>query len=86
MRILCAVIAAGLVLGCKTETIRVPGPVEYRDRLVVQPIPSQLLEEQKVATGKLSECPDVAAARKRSLEQCNAQLRAIKDGQDEPGR
>ena len=80
MRIAAACAVSLLLAACvPTRTVMVPGPVEYRDRIVVQPIPGQLLQEHDVATGPLSACPDVAAARKRELERCNADKRALRD-------
>jgi hypothetical protein len=66
----------------KRETIRVPGPVEYRDRLVVEPIPAELLREHPVATGPLAVCPQVAAARRAELEACNADKAALRARQE----
>ena len=79
MRAAWIVIACALaVAGCKPQVIRVPGPVEYRDRLVVQPIPPALLSEHPITTGPLSACPAVAAARRAELEACNADKAAIR--------
>lgn len=63
---------------CTREVVPTPGPVEYRDRIVVQPIPAELLVEHPIATGPLSACPDVAADRRRELEQCNKHKRALR--------
>ena len=82
MRVIVAMLALMLTGCCKPETVRVPGPVEYRDRLVVQPVASELLQPHPIATGPLSQCPDVAAARKRELEQCNAHKAQIREGQE----
>lgn len=70
-------LAALILAGCcpKPEATR-PVVVEVERRVVV-PLPAELLTEQPVVSGPLSECPAVAAARKSALEQCNAQLRAI---------
>ncbi len=81
---LAAVCAALLLAACcpKPQTIRVPGPVEYRDRLVVEPIPAELLREHPVATGPLAVCPQVAAARRAELEACNADKAALRARQE----
>lgn len=65
----------------KREVIRVPGPVEYRDRLVVQPIAPELLRDHPIATGGVAECPRVARQRRAELEACNADKAAIRAGQ-----
>lgn len=65
----------------RKEVIREPGEVVYRDRIVVQPVAPGLLVEHEVATGPLSQCPNVAADRKRALELCNAQIREIRESQ-----
>jgi hypothetical protein len=67
----------------KRETIRVPGPVEYRDRLVVQPVPPDLLREHPIAVGDIAECPRVASQRRAEIEACNADKRAVRDLQQE---
>lgn len=68
---------------CPTpQTIRLPGPVEYRDRLVVQPIPAELLGEHPIATGGIAVCPQVAANRRAELESCNAAKAAIRKMQE----
>lgn len=64
---------------CSPEIIREPGPIVYRDRLVTQPIAPELLEPHPIATGPLSECPDVARARKAELEACNADKAALRE-------
>lgn len=63
---------------CKPEVIREPGPVEYRDRLVVEPIPADLTNEHPIAEGPLSACPQVAAQRKSELIECNADKAALR--------
>lgn len=50
-----------------------------RDRLVVQPIPADLLREHAIAEGPLSQCPSVAAARRAELAACNADKAALRD-------
>jgi hypothetical protein len=79
MRALVPILCLLLAGCCKPELIRVPGPVEYRDKLVVQPIPAELLEEHPVATGQLSECPFVASQRKAELTKCNSDKKALRD-------
>lgn len=63
---------------CKPEVITRPVPVETV-RLVVQPIPAELLRDHPVATGPLAECPKVAAARRAEIDACNADKRALRD-------
>lgn len=63
---------------CTREVIRTPGPVQYRDRLVVEPIPADLLREHPIATGSIAECPQVAAQRRSELEACNADKAALR--------
>jgi hypothetical protein len=77
--VLIALIALGALVGCATpDVIRLPGPVEYRDRLVVQPIPAELLRAHPVAEGPLAVCPQVAAQRRSELEACNADKAALR--------
>lgn len=64
---------------CKPQIVRVPGPVEYRDRLVVQPVEPRLLETHPIPHGKVSECPAVASERKRLLQECYNSLQIIKE-------
>lgn len=79
-RLLIAAVAAAAAGCCpKAEVIRLPGPVEYRERLVYVPIPSELTEQHEIATGPLSECPQVAAKRKAELQACNADKRATRE-------
>lgn len=71
-----------LMAGCtKIEYVKVPGPVEYRDRLVVQPIDSTLLRTPPIPSGKVSECHEVAAERKELLKSCHASLEIIRNSQ-----
>lgn len=83
MRALLLIAVCLLLAACcpKPQTIRVPGPVEYRDRLVVQPIAPDLLREHPIATGDVAECPRVARQRRAELEACNADKQAIRAGQ-----
>lgn len=74
-----AIICLLLTGCCAPEIIREPGPVVYRDRLVTQPIPPELLRPHPIATGPLSQCPDVAAARKAEIEACNADKEALRE-------
>ena len=84
MRAAIVAIAALLLAACApTRTVLVPGPVEYRDRLVVQPVPDALLRPHDIATGDLSQCPTVAAQRAAELRACNADkaaIRALREG------
>lgn len=73
-------IVALLISGCcATETIREPGPVQYRDRLVIQPIPENLTAPLPVAEGPPSQCFEVAAARREQLEVCNTDRKTLRD-------
>lgn len=74
-----ALILAPLLLAacCPTTTVTKPVIVEV-ERLVVDPVPAELLIERPVAFGKVSECPTVAAQRRAELVACNAQLSAIR--------
>lgn len=49
-----------------------------KDRLVLQPVPSDLLREHPVSYGPLSECPRVAADRREQLDACNADKAGIR--------
>lgn len=84
MRAAVIALAALLLAGCApTRTVLVPGPVEYRERLVVQPVPDRLLREHPIADGDLSQCPTVAAQRRAELRACNADkaaIRAMREG------
>lgn len=64
---------------CATETIREPGPVQYRDRLVLQPIPENLTAPLPVAEGPPSQCFEVASARREQLNVCNADRKTLRD-------
>ena len=72
-----------LLAGCagRQEVITPPPKVEYRDRLVVQPIAPELLVEGEIAEGPPSEVFNVAARRRIELERVNANLRTIKEQQ-----
>lgn len=71
-----------LLAACgRPEIIRVPGPVEYRDRIVIQPIAPDLLRPHPIAEGPLRECPAVASARRAELQACNADKSAISEQQ-----
>lgn len=71
---------AGCARWCKPEIVRVPVEVE-RVRIVVEPVPAELLRQHPVATGDLAHCPQVAAQRRAELDACNADKQAIKDRQ-----
>lgn len=72
----------GFTTCTKKEYVEVPGEVRYRDRPVVQPISPDLLVERPIAEGPPSQCPNVAAERRRELEICNGFLRKIKERQE----
>lgn len=78
------IVACLLLAACcpKPGVVRVPGPVEYRDRLVVQPVPAELLAEHPIASGGVAVCPQVAAHRRAELEACNADKRAVRQLQE----
>lgn len=79
-RLLIAALAAAAAGCCpKADVIRLPGKVEYRDKLVHVPIPADLTVEHEVAHGALSECPTVAAKRKAEIIVCNAHKRSIRE-------
>lgn len=70
---------AFLLSGCCWKRHEVTRPVVIEtERLVVQPIPEELLNEHPIASGPLSECPSVAARRKAELMNCNADKAAIR--------
>lgn len=69
--------------GCARELVRVPGPVEYRDRLVLRPVPPELLLDHPIAVGGVAQCPQVAAQRRIELERCNADKSALRSMQEE---
>ena len=75
-----ALILTFLLAGCcpRQEVTR-PVIIE-KDRIVVELVRDELLQEQEVVSGPLAQCPEVAAARRVALETCNGQLRAIKEG------
>lgn len=51
--------------------------IVYVDRVRYVHVPKALVEEQPIAEGPLSQCPDVAAARKKALKVLNAHVREI---------
>lgn len=52
--------------------------VVFVDRHIYVTIPPALTAEQPIASGPLSQCPDVASNRKAALRKVNAQLREIR--------
>jgi len=65
---------------CKPEIIRVPVEVE-RVRIVVEPIPAELLREHpadEAPGSQLHRCPEIARARLVELRACNADKAAIR--------
>lgn len=85
-RLLIALAIAVLLAACgrkdlkpdlPTGTVVTPSVV-YVDRYVYVAIPASLTTEQPIAEGPLSQCPDVAAARKAGQRKANAQLREIR--------
>lgn len=80
MRPLAAVVTLCVCACCPTPSIvRLPGPVEMRERLVIEPIPAELLREHPIATGSIAECPRVAAQRRAELDACNADKSALRE-------
>lgn len=67
----------GLLLREPPRTVRVEVPV-------IIPVPDDLLRLHPIAEGPLSMCPQIAADRRRQLEQCNADKQAIHDRQTQP--
>lgn len=51
--------------------------IVYVDRIVYVKVPSQLTAPQPIAEGPISECFTVAAARRKALQVCNANLQRI---------
>jgi hypothetical protein len=74
------VILACVLAGCCPLKERTRPVIIEKDRIVVELVRDELLQEQEVVSGPLAQCPAVAAARKAALETCNGQLRAIKEG------
>lgn len=74
------VILACVLAGCYPLKERTRPVIIEKDRIVVELVRDELLQEQEVVSGPLAQCPAVAAARKAALETCNGQLRAIKEG------
>ena len=62
--------AAPLACPVQTEIVTV-------ERVRYVPIAARLTETHPIAEGSLSQCPDVAAARRAELEKANAKLREI---------
>lgn len=84
MRAALTVGVAFLLSGCCWKRHEVARPVYIEtDRLVVQPIPRELLREHEIPIGPLSDCPSVASARKSEIQACNADkagIRAMMEG------
>ena len=71
-------VLAVLASACCPERVVTRPVVVETERLVVQPIPADLLREHPIAAGSVSQCPFVAAARKAELLACNADKAAIR--------
>lgn len=78
------VVSMLLLAGCNPQVRYLPGPVEYRDRIVVEPVNGDLLKEHPIAEGPLSQCLAVASERKLELQKCNSDKKAIRDERNEP--
>lgn len=84
---LSALLLAGCQHWCKPEQVTVQVPVEVEvERLVHVPIDERLTTQHHVATGPVSECLAVAAARGTELRKCNADKAAIRAVQGGPAR
>lgn len=83
-----AVVLISLALvGCagnKAKQIAQPAQIIEVPVKVYVPIDDKLTEPCPIATGSLSEMPEVARKRLKSLEQCNADKAAIRAKQGKP--
>lgn len=52
--------------------------IVYVDRFVYVAIPASLTDEMPIAEGPLSQCPDVAAQRKKAAAVLNSRMRQIR--------
>lgn len=78
IRVICMACAVLMLAGCCRNPEATRPVIVETERLVVQPIPAQLLRDHPVATGPLAECPQVAAARRTEIEACNADKGALR--------
>lgn len=87
MRALVAIAAALLLAACHRGSLKpdLPGPgtvvkpeIVYVDRYIYVDIPAALTEELPIAEGPLSQCPDVAAQRKKTAAILNSHMRQIR--------
>jgi len=65
-----------LTRSCPPAAVK-PEPVIVERKVYVS-IPAELTPEPVVAEGPLSECPNVAAARRKTIETCAANMRKIR--------
>lgn len=86
MRALVVLILLGTLTACGQKRLVKPDlpdatpiapTIVYVDRVRYVAVPKTLVEEQPIAEGPLSQCPDVAAARKKALKVLNAHMREI---------
>lgn len=86
MRILIVILLAVVLAACGRKPLVKPDlppstpiapTIVYVDRVRYVKVPARLVQEQPIAEGPLSQCPDVAASRKASQKKANAQLREI---------
>jgi predicted small lipoprotein YifL len=86
MRLLIALALVVLLAGCGRKHVvkqdlpdstPVAPTIVYVDRVRYVPVPKRLVEELPIAEGPLSQCPDVAAARKKAQKVANSRLREI---------
>ena len=86
MRLLILFAAVAIAAGCAKRGMVKPDlpdatpvapTIVYVDRVRYVAVPKNLVEEEPIAEGPLSMCPDVAAARKKSMKKLNAHVREI---------
>lgn len=79
MRLL-ALVAALSLTACATQQPQIVPRIEYREIpvIVYRALPAERLVLHPITDGPLSQCPDVAAARKAELIACNADKQALR--------
>lgn len=83
LRTLVVVAVVTVTSGCAwlrptCEPLRVPVYIEV-EKPVIQPIPSELLQEHPEHTGSLRDCPDIAQSNLDELRACNKDKSLIRD-------
>lgn len=83
---LIALIPVMFLTGCPDGVVRPDPPPTIVEKVVrvYVPVPDELTKPCPIATGPLSQIPDVARARRQSLENCNADKAAIRKIQGTP--